>query len=138
MRHEVTRQYALDYHGSWSREDIAVIEYHLDRLQVKSYYITDSGGCVNCKPTKDIDDPQRNVMIIHGGWLEFPNDLLPPEDRQDPSWAEVYISTFSPRGPWQQTHQVKSEMCPNCNIDLPLTGTCDTCGDTAVRAAPHH
>ena len=128
MKLEVTRQYALDYNDHWSREDKAIIEYHLDRLQVKSYYITDSGGCVNCKPTKDINNPHRNVMIIHGGWLGFPDDLLPPEGRQNPAWAEIYLSTFSPRDPGQQTHQLETEMCPNCFIDLPLSGACDTCG----------
>ena len=127
-RREITRQQALDWNENWDPSDLAIITGHLERLAVKSFYVTDSGACVNCKSTEEINDRSRNVMFLYPGYLWFPEDLIAESDRSNALYPGIVLSTFRDRHPSEMTHRIEAQTCPNCFIDLPLSGGCDTCG----------
>lgn len=120
-RRRLTREQALRRNPDWSFADLRTVEQNLDRLRVRTFYVTPSESYVGC-----LDSSGRLVMTMHYGYLEFTRGNA-PADLPDPDSPWLELSTFRPRTrPTAATDEI-AQFCPTHNIALPRTGICDEC-----------
>jgi len=120
-RRQLSRTEALAWNPGWSTGDIRLIGENFDRVGACSFYRTSSNGSVTAQ-----DAEGRSVMYLYPGYVEFRKGLA-PEDRSDPDWHGIALSSFRPRGAAEAKGEEKLTFCPSCFYALPATGVCDTC-----------
>lgn len=120
-RRQLSRTEAMAWNPGWSTGDIRLIGENFDRVGACSFYRTSSNGSVTAQ-----DAEGRSVMYLYPGYVEFRKGLA-PEDRSDPDWHGIALSSFRPRGAAEAKGEEKLTFCPSCFYALPATGVCDTC-----------
>ncbi|MGO1283493.1 MAG: hypothetical protein ACTHWF_00360 [Brachybacterium sp.] len=120
-RRRMTRTEALGWNPDWSVGDIRLIGEHFDRVEALTFYRTSSNGSVTAQ-----DSEGRSVMYLYPGYVEFRKGLA-PEDRPDPEWHGLALSSFRPRSATSSKGEERLSFCPSCFYALPATGICDTC-----------
>ena len=120
-RRTLTRKQALEWNEEWSYTDREIIEQQLKRLNPRTFYVPPSEGYVGC-----VDTRGTVVMTLHAGYLEFKPELA-PDDRPEPDWPGLELSTFRPRATPTPQPSEGSLVCPVHRIALPVTGICDEC-----------
>jgi len=101
---------------SYSISDIRIIEEHLDRVDAVTFLL--SRDVIYCS-----DDSGKTVMRVRPGYIEFPKATIP--DGTPPKQDWIALSTFQPRDPDRKQPPASNQVCPNCNMQLPLSGHCD-------------
>ncbi len=120
-RRELTRDQAQSWNEAWSYTDRETIRQHFERLQPRTFYVPPSGGYVGCR-----DEAGIVVMRLYAGYLEFKTDLA-PDDRPEPDWPGLLLSTFRPHASPTPQIEDDSGVCPTHHIALPTSGVCDEC-----------
>jgi hypothetical protein len=120
-RTALTREQLLRWNPSWSYSDRELIERHLNRLEVRSFYTPPGEGYVGC-----IDDQSRRVLTVYSGFVEFARASA-PDDLPDPNWLGLALSTFSPHAGPTGPPEEGALVCPVHHVALPLSGVCDDC-----------
>jgi hypothetical protein len=114
----LSRDQTLAWNSEWSYTDCVTIEQHLDRVGAETFYVPPSGGYVGC-----VDGDGTKVLFLHPGYLEFKRELA-PEDRPEPEWPGIVLSTFRPHASPAHERDDETETCTTCWTAKSLSGAC--------------
>jgi hypothetical protein len=112
---------------NWSYTDREIVEHHIDRLDVQTFYLPHTKGYVGC-----LNADERRVMYLAPGYVQFAHsDFAPAGLWMDPDWQYpgFALSTFRDKDSPTTSRESEPVVCPTCNTALPLTGICDECLD---------
>lgn len=117
----MSRHQALSWNPAWSAADIRRLEENFDRVGAATYYRTRSDSFVTAE-----DADGHSLLTLFPGYVTFRRGHA-PEDRPDPDWDGITLSTFRDRSAASRTGETAPAICPDCFLVLPSTGVCEYC-----------
>lgn len=116
-RRMLSREQALAWRSRWSYTDRETIEQHFDRVGAETFEEL-SGDHLVCR-----DGVGTKVLFVYPGYLKFKRELA-PEDRPEPEWPGIVLSTFRPHASPVRAHDDSTEICTTCWEKKSLSGAC--------------
>jgi hypothetical protein len=117
-RRLMTHAEVFAWYSGWSYTDREIVDRHIDRLGVQTFYTTPSENYVGCHNADGI-----NVMYLAATYVQFTRAEF-AAGCDEPDWPlGIRLSGFIEKEPRQATPK-DGEICPICWLS-----TCDHRGD---------